>query len=266
MIALPDHDGYITYNTNFPQFKGRNFARGWNRIYEDNEVGKDGLTRKEREWKEQQAVYDKRMDDLIKQQVENLDLGIDGRESHDETCVEEVRQERRKKPGKMDVHRQVSTSQSRSAAKALSQQPKSTIPVKTKARAPSRTGIISSLAPQRRTPVPSNPSSMRHTAAIASSKTTLGYSKGRGISSTLRDPTSRQHADRPSSTNSSILSPERYMEVYGPPPFGTEMWSRCNAAGYFDPDVKDTEEKELQEETPPVYEEDEETANFQLTL
>lgn len=52
------------------------------------------------------------------------------------------------------------------------------------------------------------------------------------------------------------------MQLYGPPPFGSEMWIRCKASGCFD-------EEEHRPVTPvetPLYEEDEETQNFQLTL
>lgn len=112
----------------------------------------------------------------------------------------------------------------------------------------------------KKTRAPSNPSSMRNTAAVVTSNTTVGYSKGRSVSSTLREKT----AEQPSSS-SATLSPETYMQLYGPPPLGSDMWSRCKAAGCFDSSDESVASQEL-EEPLPTFEEDEEAESFQLTL
>ena len=86
------------------------------------------------------------------------------------------------------------------------------------------------------------------------SNTTVGYSKGRSVSSTLRE--NELSAKTP-------LSPETYMKLYGLPPLGSEMWTRCKAAGCFD--TEENAGQELQE-CLPAFAEDEEAESFQLTL
>lgn len=271
---MPDIPDDIVYDTSFPQFKGWNLGRGWETLYEDDKVGEDGLTRKEREYQKASDAYDKQVDETIQKQVDNMELlGINVREFPDEPCTEEIGQElmrgketkaTAKKPA---AHNEpIPTVKSRNAAKALAQKPQTTCQPKAKPqpRAASKPGITSALNSRKKTPTPSNPSAMRHTAAVVNSKNTVGYSQGRNVSSALGLQPSKTRQKKNDTSSNSILSPEKYMELHGEPPFGSEMWSRCKAAGCFDPELNDAEE--LLESIPPVYEEDEETANFQLTL
>ncbi|EER25933.1 hypothetical protein D8B26_008258 [Coccidioides posadasii str. Silveira] len=265
---LPDPPEDIPYDNSFPQFKGRNFARGWTRLYNDEyDIGEDGLTKKEREWREEQEAFDKRFDDLILQQVREME-SLNIKEFPDEPCIEELEAKRlkgleKKKANKPNINRHVSTLQSRSAAKALSRLPRPVAHPKTRPAPTARPRVITGLTSKRKSTVPSNPSSMRHTAAVVTSRTTLGYAKGRGVSSALRGRASKEEVKKVSSTKS-IISPDKYMELYGPPPFGTEMWLRCKTAGLFD--TEDVDQAILDEIPPSFYQEDEETANFQLTL
>ncbi|PGH27867.1 hypothetical protein AJ80_00417 [Polytolypa hystricis UAMH7299] len=261
---LPDPPEDITYNTDFPQFKGQNFARGWDRLYAD-EVGEDGLTRQQRDMSD---AYDKQIDELIQQQVDNMELlDINVRQFPDEPCVDEIvattLQEREDKAKASRAERSVSTTKARSAARALSQtSSRTTLVSRPKTTAASRSRLASVLSRPKKQPTPSNPSSMRHTAAAASSRTTVGYTRGRAVSSTLREKSCNRSISRSSSKN--ILAPEKYMELYGSPPFGSEMWSRCKAAGLFDPEPSDADD--IADAVPCIFEEDEESANFQLTL
>lgn len=227
--------------------------------------------------KQKEEAYHKQMDDMILQQVENMELlDINVRQYPDEPCAEEMaeriieKRKREQKPQKEVTERPVSTLKSREAARALSQ-PLHTASVapKPKPSGASRVKLPSILPRSKKQPAPTNPSSMRHTAATANANTTLGYSKGRNISTTLREkstnPGARTTTNR-SRSPPNILSPETYMELYGPPPFGSEMWSRCKAAGYFDTELNDYEEEFEDQKLPSTYEEDEETANFELTL
>ncbi|EEQ91886.1 hypothetical protein RJZ56_000899 [Blastomyces dermatitidis] len=301
---LPDPPEDIPYNEDFPQFKGKNFTRGWHKLFADEEVGEDGLTRKERERKAEQEAYDKRMDALIQEQVDNMELlGINVRQFPDEPCAEEMAAEimrkrvMRQQPAKrVIVDRSISTVKSRTAARMLSQQPQSTVapPMpKHKPKPKPKIRFSSGFArptkqqqeqkqqkqqrQQKQQPTPSNPSTMRHAAATASSRTTVGYSRGRRVSSSLWQKTagtttSRQNTTARQATSSSknpadILSPAKYMEVYGSPPFGSEMWSRCKAAGLFDSAPEyEQEEQEEKEEIALFRVEDDEAADFQLTL
>ncbi|KLJ10668.1 hypothetical protein EMPG_13942 [Blastomyces silverae] len=300
---LPDPPEDIPYNEDFPQFKGKNFTRGWHKLFVDEEVGEDGLTRKEREMRAEQEAYDKRMDALIQEQVDNMELlGINVRQFPDEPCAEEVaaeimrKREMRQQPAKrVIVDRSISTVKSRTAARMLSQQSRPTIvPAMPKPKPKPKPKIRFSSGfvrptkqqqeqrqqkqqkQQKQQPTPSNPSTMRHAAATASSRTTVGYSRGRRVSSSLRQKTAgtttttttTRQATSSSNNPADILSPAKYMELYGSPPFGSEMWSRCKAAGLFDsaPEYEQQEEEEEQEEIALFRVEDDEAANFQLTL
>jgi hypothetical protein len=157
--------------------------------------------------------------------------------------------------------RTVSTLRSREAASALASAPTpSAAPARvapaSKSRLPS--ALPSALMPRKKTRVPTNPSSMRNTAAAAASNSTLGYSKGRSVSSTLNE---NKEDSKPSTTHTT-LSPETYMQLYGAPP---DMWTRCKAAGSFDSPEETSTAQEL-EENLPTFEEDDEALNFQLAL
>ncbi|EEH41404.2 hypothetical protein PAAG_09115 [Paracoccidioides lutzii Pb01] len=299
-IALPDPPENIPYDTTFPQFKGKNFTRGWHKLYPDNEVGEDGLTRRQREMKRQQEAYDKQMEDMIQKEIDNMELlGINVRQFPHEPCAEEIalditrKQVQKQQTSKMIVvDRSLSTIKSRTAARLLSQQqsrptmmpapvssstststPFPKCKPKPKGSSTPRIRFSSGLFPPKKQPTPTNPSTFSHVAATVSSRTTVGYSKGRSVVSNLRQkPTNaanNKQSDRQTNSNSSksdILSPARYMQLYGNPPFGSEMWSRCKAAGLFDAEVTDAELDAFLEEIPSFTEEDEEYANFQLTL
>ncbi|ODH12914.1 hypothetical protein ACO22_07789 [Paracoccidioides brasiliensis] len=299
-IALLDPPENIPYDTTFPQFKGKNFTRGWHKLYPDNEVGEDGLTRRQREMKRQQEEYDKQMEVMIQKEIDNMELlGINVRQFPDEPCAEDIavdiirKQVQKQQTSKVIVvDRSLSTIESRTAARLLSQQqsrptimpapassstststPFPKCKPKPKDSSTPRIRFSSGLFPPMKQPTPTNLSTMCQVAATASSRTTVGYSRGRSVISNLRQkPTNaanNKQSDLQTNSNSSksdILSPARYMELYGNPPFGSEMWSRCKAAGLFDNEVTDAELDAFLEEKPPFPEEDEEYANFQLTL
>jgi hypothetical protein len=269
-IELPDEPDDIIYDTTFPQFRGRNIARGWEKVYFHGEVGEDGLTQRERKFREESIAYDKLVDEMTQKQVDNMELrGINIREDPDEPCWEEIQQQRREEQTAKDnakkTHaRSVSTIKSRDAAAALSQSGRpSTRLTNVKSSTAAHPRKTSSLiASKKKAAAPTNPSAMRHTAATASSRTTLGYSKGRSVSSTLQGKTTRAKENQPASK--SILSPEKYMQLYGPPPIGSDMWIRCKEAGCL-VDKDGNTEDEIEDDLL-IYEEDEETRNFQLTL
>lgn len=246
-------------------------ALGWERIYHRGEVGEDGLTDRERKFKQDSIAYDKRVDDMIQKQVDTMELkGINVREDPDIPCWEEMEQQRRQEKltregAKKPQPRSVSTIKSRDAVAALSQPGSSSISKvdsTTSAAHPKPKKMSSLTVPKRKTAAPANPSTMRHTAAAASSRTTVGYSKGRNVSSTLPGTTNTPQESQTESK--SIVSPEKYMQLYGPPPVGSDMWSKCHDAGLL---VDDREVAQVEADLlSSLYEEDEETRNFQLTL
>ncbi|KAI9924109.1 hypothetical protein MW887_007349 [Aspergillus wentii] len=261
---LPDYPEDITYDTTFPQFKPQNLALGLESVYGDNEVGKDGLTKKQRKFQENSIACDKMVDDMILKQVEGMGFEeSNGNESLDAPQAEELPKRRtearcaRVIPSRTKYSSNISTVRAKDAATALS----GAEPTAPRKPAPlPKPRVASSLLGSRKPRVPSNPSSMRQTAATANARTTVGYSKGRTMSSKLHGKISTT----PKEPAKGIQSPETYIQLYGPPPLGTEMWLRCKAAGCFD---SEEERQEAQAEMElPTYEEDAEAQDFQLTL
>ena len=92
------------------------------------------------------------------------------------------------------------------------------------------------VARPKKTPLPTNPSSMRHNAAVAASKTTMGYSKGRAASATLRKSVlPKKEAKTGSNENQFTSLPSaEYIRRHGLPRDACEMGARYRAAGCFD--------------------------------
>ena len=121
----------------------------------------------------------------------------------------------------------------------------------------------------KKTPTPSNPSPMRHNAAIAASKTTMGYSKGRKASATLRQ-TVLPGKENARAVPDTSLPPAEYVARYGIPRVGTDIWFRCKRSGCLDDD-NDREEGASVEELMGLDKEDdflrqEAEQDFVLTL
>ncbi len=248
------------------------------------------MTLHEREWKERSDKLDKHFDELIQSKVDNMTVHDD---DVPEMLVEDItkkilRKDTKKPQGKPSSAKVSSemrkpainplknkgsaTITAKNAAAALSQPQKtSTAPLQksssstsTKSRIPS-----SLLASKKKTPTPTNPSTMRHTAAVTASKTTMGYSKGRATSYTMKNSilpkdgvTKSASAGRPDTT----LAPAMYIHRYGIPPVGSEMWLRCLNSGCFDDDEGDLDDA-IKGITPgSVFEDDEAESDFQFTL
>ncbi|KXG47642.1 uncharacterized protein PGRI_015120 [Penicillium griseofulvum] len=253
---LPDLPDDVTYDTTFPQFRPKNRALGLESVYGKQQVGKDGLTAKQRKFKEDSAACDRMVDEMIMKQLEGI--GFESSSDGESAKALQPNVNPSKKPTTTRQTRSVSTLRARDAAAALAGHQPTAAPRVAQTPKPRVVSLASSLVmPKRHARVPSNPSSMRNTAASVNSRTTVGYSKGRSVSSTLREKhTQTQRA------SSQVLSPETYMQLYGPPPLDSEMWTRCKAAGCFDtPD-----ETQEPEEPLPTFDEDDEAQNFQLTL
>ena len=123
----------------------------------------------------------------------------------------------------------------------------------------------------QRTAVPTNPSPMRHTAATAASKTTMGYSKGRAASATLRKtvlPAKPTKTDE-NAIPDTEMAPADYIQRYGVPKFGSEMWIRCKNSGCFDEDEGPSLEEIFSRGQPgglDAYLREEAEQDFQLTF
>lgn len=259
---LPDIPDDITYDTSFPQFRPKNRALGLESVYGNQEIGSDGLTKKQRKFQEDSVKCDKMVDEMIMKQLDSIGLT---EQSEDEILKPQGPQQQNARPKGPSANarsaRNISTLRSREAAGALSAPKPRTNPPRAAAAPKPRVPSVSSLlVPKPKSREPSNPSSMRNTAATVNSNTTLGYSKGRSVSSNLRENSPAQN----SSSTQTTLSPETYMQLYGPPPLGSDMWTRCKAAGCFD--LQENGETQEPEELLQTFGEDEEADSFQLTL
>ena len=146
---------------------------------------------------------------------------------------------------KANVAKGPSIAASRKAAAALAAKPRSTLTTKPEQK-PSIPKSTASLfqrgAQPKNTVAPTNPSSMRHTAAVAASNTTLGYGKGRAVRANLRQgilsPKDRNmkisNSTAPNNKKTvdlNALSPAEYMRLHGEPKFLSEMWWKCRTTG-----------------------------------
>jgi hypothetical protein len=228
-------------------------------VYGNAEIGPDGLTKRERKLQEDSIAYDKMMDDMIMKQVESMGFEeTSDAEQHDERD-DEVPQRRietrrtRSITARGKHNSNIATVRARDAATALSGTERTLRPRPVSIPKP-KPRVASSLFSSRKPRTPTNPSSMHHTAAAANSRTTLGYTKGRDVSSKL-------HGEEPSTTQPSvpkgILSPNTYLKPYTAPPLDTDTGFFSHEDGQLTTDL---------EQALPVYEEDEDALNFQLTL
>lgn len=260
-LELPDYPEDITYDTTFPQFKGANMTRGWQKIYDHGDIGEDGLTDRQRKFQEQMIASEKEIDEIIQKQVDDIDLKKLFLEDKYEPLFEAISSKAYKtehaRSSSAMLPTRASTLKARNAAAALSR-PGSSATVRSDTVRSS-----SAAAKARKTPTPqANVSNARHAVATASSRTTVGYSRGRSVSSAL--PNKPTAAGKKTSQPKAIVSPEMYVQLYGAPPVGSEMWARCEEAGCLpEQDVVPISDEEI---GLPLFEEDEETLNFQLTL
>ncbi|KAJ9663429.1 hypothetical protein H2201_005637 [Coniosporium apollinis] len=213
---LPDlPDDYWGPEKAFPMFEGKNYTRGmWSTYF--NHVDDDGVSRLEREdavreeriRKETDETLQKACDDMFAEAVANITGTAPApapatalsrpttASSNASTGAPAAR-----KPTAPKATREPTTLASRTAASALRQpsNPSSSRAHFSAPTAAAKARLPTSFPLSRKkqtttstasTPAPTNPSSMRHTAAAAASRTTLGYANGRAASSSLRKPLS----------------------------------------------------------------------------
>lgn len=227
-VELADPPEEIPYDDTFPQFQGRNMFKGWAQLY-GPPIGPDGLTDSQRELERQ---YDKLGEEWHKE----VDAQINAIPSHPE--IEADREvERILRTHFSKKAKDVDTVKARGAASALSKQPsqlsKPTIASQQRAKMPSKLLPTS----KKPTPQPTNPSSMRHTALAAASRNTVGYSKGRNVSSKLPNVTSpaKGTAARGKQLDEEQydMSPQQFKSLFGEPPEGSDMWYRLHEDEIF---------------------------------
>ena len=225
--------------------------------------GPDGLSHAEREEQRLQKIYDiadRKMEARMQRDMDSMAVPC----THDpecstETCkdtiearkaaeeqfrktIANIEAETAPATKKPDPSNGPSIQKSKAAAASLSLPKQSGPALKTASKpntAPAKPRLTTSLVTRpKKTPAPTNPSAMRHNAAVATSKTTMGYSKGRAASATLRKTILPKKEVKTGSNEKpdTSLAPAEYIQRYGVPQEGSEMWIRCKAVGCFDED------------------------------
>lgn len=225
----------------------------------ENFADAEGLTYVQRKQMEEKRLYDW----LDKKQMADIQLAADSRpvsclcnpECWGEECKQSIAQRKeaqetykrtmaaigRNPPDSYEKPSKVkgpTIGTSKAAVAALSQSKRSALstkpPVQPSAPAKKPTSI---LARGKKTPPPTNLSNMRHTAAVAASKTTMGYAKGRATSANLRKTVLPGKENQvPEVTPDYSLAPAVFIQRYGVPRYGSEKWLECKIAGCFDED------------------------------
>lgn len=224
---------------NYDTLRPENLMRGIFNTYH-NEVDDNGLTKMDRDY---QAGYEKSAREgdakVMKMMEEDWTVGD----------VPETFQHLKKKasiqkplpatkknttvPG-----RPVGTIASRKAVSALSVAPKASAAPPKISTIPKPTSFLSRSKP---TPAPINQSTMRYSGAVAASKSTIGYTKGRSASSVLQKregPMSRSISNSTQSSDATI-TPARFADKEAGP--GSEQWNRLKFLGAFDVNDDDLE-------------------------
>lgn len=225
--------------------------------------GEDGLSHVEREEQRQQKIWDRldRLSDAALQRdidsepvpcthypecpgdlCKNTIQARKEAEDQYQKTVAEIEAETAPLPKKSPPSSGPPILKTKAATATVSQPKGSALAVKatSKPGVPSAKSRLNSnlVSRPQKTALPTNPSPMRHTAATAASKTTVGYSKGRAASATLRKtvlpaiPTKTDENMIPETE----MAPADYIQRYGVPKFGSEMWIRCKRSGCFDED------------------------------
>lgn len=223
--------------------------------------GPDGLSHAEREEQRLQRIYDiadRKMEALMQRDIDSTPIPC----THYPECPTEICKGtvEARKAAEERYHKAIaaieaetapatkpslsskgpSTLKSKVAAASLSLPKQSGPAMKTTLKpntVPAKPRLTTSLAARpKKTPTPTNPSPMRHNAAVAASKSTIGYSKGRAASATLHKTVLPKVNAGSKETPDTSLAPAEYIRRYGVPQVGTEMWIRCKSVGCFDED------------------------------
>lgn len=187
---------------NLTMLEGPNMTRGIRRVYFDP-IGDDGISKGERELEESYARDIKRRDEEF-DRLFSASVAKDEEEMRRHLGIESPKKSAPKDQA-LEKHNAPSTLKARSAAAALSPASRPTYSVPT-ATVKSR-GLASALQTKKLARPAMIPSASRHAAATAASKSTIGFSKGRGISITARKPLSNVTQARPTSATARRPAP-----------------------------------------------------------
>lgn len=276
-IDMPDYPDDMPDDLDFSMFKNGGTTRNFLQHFATR-IGDDGLSHIEREAKQRQKdaeIADKKADALLLREFESMHMpcihnpecidmectiNLDNRKAAEEKYQATLAalsssppKSQNSIPAKKPVQPRAppSTLTSKSAVAALSISKPNPIPNKKSTTTKSSSSIPSSSKPSNSilSRKKRNPSPMRHAALAATSKTTIGRSKGRVTSAALKKATLQPAAEtikQQQQQRDHTLAPQVYIDRYGVPKVGSEMWIRCKTAGCFD-ELESSSEREEEE-------------------
>lgn len=200
-------------------------CRGWGEIYLAEPRDEHGVLVSLREYEEKCARHDKEVERQMKESLENMtDLGTELDKQVDAMIAAGPRYQ-------APQESRIDTMRARGAADVLSHPRAPTAAMKPTASSlqKSRKPAFSVLS-SREAPGPTNPSPMRHTAAEAISKNTIGFPRARHAPSIippkLKKAIKIAEVNKKPPINQRDIHPARFCELYGTPPEGSDMWLR----------------------------------------
>ena len=277
-IPLPDPPMELGYDDTFPQFKGMNLMRGFGQLHAEprDEHGIAlSLHEEERRFRESTEEEDRKMMKEMEDNAKESEARVRAdliKPAVDRQVDEMIRKGnermRREKVAEMG-RKDIANTDAKSAARALGSKP--TFSVST-AHAPTRSSLQKKTKPAFSVlgarPKPSAPATTTATSTLlktpleATSRNTLGYCKGRNVSSTVKRATKPK--DELEVIDQNKISPWTFREMYGDPPIGSEMWYRIQDVQMFDEEVQgDDDERDF---TVPSGSAEEEEELFQLPM
>ncbi|KAF2280825.1 uncharacterized protein EI97DRAFT_409088 [Westerdykella ornata] len=196
-IPLPDDldEDMPPINWDFPMFKGANMTRGVFSVYH-NPVEDDGRTRGERELEESLAREKKK----ASEEFDKLFAEIMAKEDAEARRYLGIESPKKPAPKEQLPKKQQipapSTLKAKAAAAALSPAPR---PRPTSAIPTAKSRLPTSLLASKKAPTKPtlNPSASRNAAAVAASKSTIGYAQGRAASSSIAPRKPLSNVSRP---------------------------------------------------------------------
>ena len=238
-IELSDPPVDITYNDNFPYFRGKNLCAGYGEVY-DIPRDEHGVSLGERKEEEAHARILQELEDKFREEMARPWPMEDDGDDVVEAMIAAGPKKTREQSSNIGI------TSAKGAVCALGTQPQTRLPSAARKETASsmlkKKACLSALRAKKPPLQPTNPSHMRHNAAVAASKTTMGYSKGRHVSSIL--PAKIVQASRVESEriDQSKIHPLEFREIYGEPPVGSKMWDRFREEGLFDKESDDDED------------------------
>ncbi len=241
-VDLPDPPENITYDDNFPYLRGKNLCAGYADVY-DIPRDEHGVSLRERKEEEAHAMILQEIEDKLREEMAKPW----SMEDDEDNVVDAMIAAGPKKL--LNQSSNVDTIKAKGAVSALSSKPPTRLPsaaTKETASSMQKKKPTSSVSATKKNPLQqTNPSPMRHNAAVAASKTTIGYSKGRSVSSILPKKSAQVVSVKSENIDQSKIHPLEFRELYGEPPMGSKMWDRFREYGLFDNDEVEDDEEDL---------------------